>query len=210
MRYIWDNPWFFIPAALFLGLGSLIAFAIPYGAEILYFNELRHEPFNALFEFFTNCGEAWAFVLFGGLLCFWKPRYAMLVAIVGLLALPVGYIAKDTIGVDRPITFFEKKSQTAQLVLVPGIQLNRGQTSFPSGHTMAAFALYSLLALMTGQRYQRWGLPLVLVAILTGISRIFLVQHFLVDVLGGAIFGLLLSGLIWTFSARFLKDTVSN
>lgn len=210
MKNIWENNWFFIPVALFLLSCSLLALWVPYSHEIVFFNDLRHEPWNTLFQFFTFCGEAWAYAVFGIALLFWKPKYTALVALVGLLALPIGYVFKDTIGIDRPITYFEKNDAAAQLVLVPGIQLNRGQTSFPSGHTMSAFALYSLLALMLGKEKERWGLLLALIAILTGISRIFLVQHFLVDVLAGAGLGLMLSGLVWKFYLYFANKQGST
>ena len=178
MRFIWEYNWFFIPVAMFFGFCGVLAIMVPYSQELLFFNDLRHEPFNTLFQFLTQCGEFGAFILFGVAAFFWKPRYAILIAVVGLLAMPVGYFVKDIIGVDRPITYFEKNIGVEQLVLVPNVSLNRGQTSFPSGHTMAAFALYGLLALMAGHRHERWGLGFATMAILVGISRIFLVQHF--------------------------------
>ena len=204
MKYIWENDWFFLPAAAFFGFCGVLAMIIPYSHEILFFNDLRFEPFNSIFWFLTQCGEAWAYLFFGVAVLFWKPRYALIIALVGILSLSVGYLVKDFVGIDRPITYFEKKATASQLVLVPNISLNRGQTSFPSGHTMGAFALYSLLSLMAGQRYQRWGLVFAFLAIGVGISRIFLVQHFLADVLAGAMLGLLLSGFVWQLAAKRL------
>lgn len=204
MKYIWEYNWFFVPIAMFFGFCGVLAVIVPYSHELLFFNDLRYEPFNSIFQFFTQCGEIWAFVLFGLATLFWKPKYAIVIAFVGILAIPVGYFIKDVIGVDRPITYFEKQASLAKIVLVPSTELNRGQTSFPSGHTMAAFALYSLLTLMAGRRYERWGLAFALLAILVGISRIFLVQHFLIDVLAGAFLGLFLSGIVWVIAQKFL------
>jgi membrane-associated phospholipid phosphatase len=85
----------------------------------------------------------------------------------------------------------------SNIVTVPGVELHTGQTSFPSGHTMAGFGLYSILTLMAGKKKQRWGFALALAAISVGVSRIFLVQHFLPDVLSGALLGLLVSSLVW-------------
>jgi len=204
MRNIWDHPWFVVPVAMFFVFSGILAVFVPYSHEILYFNQWRYEPFNSIFLFFTHFGEFWAYIVFGLAVFFWKPRYTLIIAFVGLLAIPVGYFIKDAIGVDRPITYFEKKASMADVVLVPGADFNQGQTSFPSGHTMAAFALYSLLVLMLGRRYERWGLGFALLAILVGVSRIFLVQHFLIDVLAGAFIGLLLSGIVWNIARRFL------
>ncbi|MFN0175649.1 MAG: phosphatase PAP2 family protein [Saprospiraceae bacterium] len=204
MKYIWKNDWFFVPVAMFFGFCGVLAMTVPYSHELLFFNDLRYEPFNSIFRFLTQWGEAWAFVVFGLALLFWRPRYAMVIALVGFLVLTVGYMLKDAIGVDRPITYFEKTGAAEQIKLVPSLPMNRGQTSFPSGHTTAAFALYSLLSLMLVQRRKYWGLVFALMAILVGISRIFLVQHFLIDVLAGAFLGLLLSGLVWRAAAMYL------
>ncbi|MFN0214636.1 MAG: phosphatase PAP2 family protein [Saprospiraceae bacterium] len=206
MKYIWESKWFFIPFAMFCGFCGVIALLVPYGQEILFFNDLRCEPFNAVFQFVTYGGEIWAYLVFGLAILFWRPRYALIIALMGFLAVPTMYLLKDAIGVDRPVTFFEKKAALADLVLVPSIDLNRGQTSFPSGHSMAAFALFSLLTLMIGKKLPKLGLLFAFFAILIGVSRIFLVQHFLIDVLAGAIMGLLLSGMIWRASSRFLPN----
>ncbi|MBC7777327.1 MAG: phosphatase PAP2 family protein [Phycisphaerae bacterium] len=207
MKYIWEYDWFFIPTAMFLGSCGVLAMIVPYGHEILFFNNLRYEPFNSCFQFLTYCGEIWAFLFFGVAALFWRPRYALMIALVGLLSMPVMYLLKDAIGVDRPITYFEKKAALDNIILVPSTYMNRGQTSFPSGHTMAAFALFSLLTRMAGQKYERWGLAFALLAVLVGISRIFLAQHFLVDVIAGALLGLLLSGTVWWAAARFLPES---
>ncbi len=204
MNKIWEHHWFFIPIAIFFGFCGILAFAVPYGHEILFFNDLRYEPFNSIFKYLSLCGEVWAFLLFGIAALFWRPRYALIIALVGLLSMPLMYLLKDAIGVDRPITYFEKKAALNNVVLVPSLDLNRGQTSFPSGHTMAAFALYSLLTLMVGRKYAPLGVVFALLAVLVGISRIFLVQHFLIDVLAGAVLGLLLGGTVWWAAARFL------
>jgi len=121
----------------------------------------------------------------------------LLIALVGIVTLPTVYFLKDVFATDRPITFFRNQDLLAALVTVPGVELNMGQTSFPSGHTMAAFGLYSLLAVMLGKKYRRWGLPLALLAILAGVSRVFLVQHFLADIMAGAGLGLLVSWAVW-------------
>lgn len=210
MRYIWENNWFFVPTAMFFGFCGVLAILVPYGHELLFFNDLRIEPFNSIFKWLTYGGEAIVYLIVGLALLFWRPRFALMIALMGILALPVMYMMKDAIGVDRPITFLEKKAAVDDVVLVPSIHLNRGQTSFPSGHTMAAFALFSLLSLMLGRKHAKWGLLFAFLAILVGISRIFLVQHFLIDVLAGAVLGLLLSGLIWIASAKYLPSNFNR
>ena len=90
MKYIWEYNWFFVPIAMFFGFCGVLAVIVPYSHELLFFNDLRYEPFNSIFQFFTQCGEIWAFVLFGLATLFWKPKYAIVIAFVGILAIPVG------------------------------------------------------------------------------------------------------------------------
>ncbi len=206
MKSIWDNPWFVIPALLFLNAGLLLAYFIPYGHEILLLNGLREEPFNTLFRFFTILGEFYPFVIFGIAAMFWRYRFAVLIALTGLITLPTVYLLKEQVGADRPITWFKNRGMRESVVTVPDVDLNTGQTSFPSGHTMAAFGLYSLLALMAGKKHPRWGAAFALLAILVGISRIFLVQHFLADILAGSVLGLAVSWLVWRLNgAAFFR-----
>jgi undecaprenyl-diphosphatase len=59
------------------------------------------------------------------------------------------------------------------------------QFSFPSGHTITAFAV----AVGLGQFYPMLMLPLLLCALAIGTSRILLGMHFLSDVVAGAMLG---------------------
>jgi len=197
MKSIWDNPWFLIPALLFLNAGLLLAFFVPYGQEILMFNGLREEPFNTAFRFLTLLGEFYPFVIFGIAAMFRRYRFAILIALAGLITLPTVYLLKEGVGADRPITWFKNRGMRESVITVPDVELNTGRTSFPSGHTMAAFGLYSLLALMSGKKHPRRAAAFALLAILVGISRIFLVQHFLADVLAGSVLGLAVGALVW-------------
>jgi len=199
MKNIWDNSWFMIPALLFFNIGLLLLYFVPYGYEILYLNDFRYEPFNSIFQFVTLLGEEYAYIVCGIAALFWRYRFALLIALVGLITLPTVFAIKEYFSVDRPITFFRQQDLEHIVVTVPGVALNSGPTSFPSGHTMAAFALYGMVTLILGQKQRRWGLPLSLLAALVGVSRVFLVQHFLVDILVGAILGLGVTWLAWRF-----------
>ena len=201
MKGIWEHNWFMIPVSLFFGAGLALAYIVPYGDEILFLNSIRHEPFNSLFKFFSWCGETWIWVVVGLAALFWRYRFTLLIAVTGLI-MPLVFILKDQVGTDRPITYFQVVNKVNAVVTVPGIVLNTGQTSFPSGHTMSAFGLFSLLALIMGRDNQKWGLLAAMLAIGAGLSRIFLVQHFLVDVLAGAALGMLVSGFIWWLNGR--------
>lgn len=190
-----------IPVALFFGAGIVFSLVVPYGDEILYLNDLRREPFITVFSFFSWCGETWTWVIVGLAALFWRYRFTLIIATTGLI-MPFVYVLKDQVGADRPITYFLNQGKKDAVVTVPEVRLNTGQTSFPSGHTMSAFGLFSLIALFAGPQRKKGALLLAMLAIAVGISRIFLVQHFLVDVLAGALLGMAISGFVWWLYGR--------
>ena len=69
-----------------------------------------------------------------------------------------------------------------------------GYGSFPSGHTATIFALTTLFALYYNDR--RMSIFLLIISVLTGFSRIYLSQHFPIDVLIGSIIGVIVSTVV--------------
>jgi membrane-associated phospholipid phosphatase len=135
----------------------LPAILLPYGEEILILNDLRFEPFNTAFRIITGLGEPYMWILAVVYYLVRDRRMAVPVIVAGLLIIPVSYIVKDKAGTDRPYTHFQNIGKTDQVVVVPGVALNKGKTSFPSGHTMSAFGLYCMLALLSGAKKQEFA-----------------------------------------------------
>jgi membrane-associated phospholipid phosphatase len=86
------------------------------------------------------------------------------------------------------------------LYFVPGVDMNE-LNSFPSGHTTAAFSLYTLLALLLGRKQYGW--VWVVLATLVGLSRVYLLQHFWMDILAGAMIGTFFSTLLFAAYKTF-------
>jgi membrane-associated phospholipid phosphatase len=193
------SPWFWVPVGLFLLVGFFIWRDLSYGDDILFFNPYRQEPLNTFFIIITHFGEPPAHIVLI-LFCFAirKNHYAFSLILVGFLALVVSWFSKGQFDHLRPISWFGDLGRGNELVTIPGLRLNRGYTTFPSGHTLSAFSLYGVVALILAREDRaKWGLFCAILAILVGISRIFLVQHFLPDVLTGALIGLLLAQVTW-------------
>lgn len=103
-------------------------------------------------------------------------------------------VIKNLISAPRPRLFFE---QGQYLFFMDGISL-ANNSSFPSGHTATAFAIATVFVMMLKNKNWQW---LILpAALLAGYSRIYLAQHFLLDVIIGAILGSV-SGIIAVYLA---------
>ena len=207
---LWHQPWFLIPTLVWLNIGFALNLLFSHGEEILWLNTWRTTPLRFFFQAATYLGEAIAFIVVGFYLMRLRYRYALVVALIGMSVGPVTYSVKRSFSVPRPATFFAKTGRPEAMVAVPSVKPITGHTSFPSGHTAAAFALFSTATLgltETSPHRKRWGLVFALAAILTACSRVFLAQHFLPDVLAGTFFGLLVGGVWWHF-ARWLESHI--
>ncbi len=186
------NKTYFLLMAVFLVAGGYLWIRTDRMAAILFFNGERSGAADSFFPFITRFGEAWLFVLVALAALAYRVRLAVLVGLTGIAALLVSAGLKAVFQVDRPLAFFRQMGMETQLQLVPGVELHTGATSFPSGHTTAAFALYGLLAILSGPGVFR-AFVFFLTALLVGVSRVYLIQHFWADVYWGGLIGTLLA-----------------
>jgi len=189
-RTFWRaNRWFFSGFGFFLIAGAIALFLIPQGDEVLWFSDRRTPAWDVFFTYFTMAGEEYGFLVVALLLVGVRYRSAIAIPVLGIVVTLVTAFAKNLFRHPRPVAWFEARDLGDTLTFVEGVRVNVSQiSSFPSGHTMAGFALFAFLAFVLPRR--RWvGLGLLLVAFLIGLSRIYLVQHFLKDIYLGAILG---------------------
>lgn len=83
----------------------------------------------------------------------------------------------------RPHSYFGTESLVRS---VPGVVVH-GSNSFPSGHTITAFAMFALLALAAKHKWQTY--LFLFTAWLIGYSRVYLGQHFPADICAGSFVG---------------------
>ena len=65
-----------------------------------------------------------------------------------------------------------------------------GEFSFPSGHTSSSFAFAFAVYLLLPKKY---GIPAMVLALLIGLSRLYVGVHYPTDILGGILVGCLCS-----------------
>ncbi|MDD1474922.1 phosphatase PAP2 family protein [Dolichospermum sp. ST_sed4] len=98
-------------------------------------------------------------------------------------------ILKDVVARPRP-------EYMLQLPMLP-----YSQYSFPSGHTAAAF----LLAVLLSKQYPKYKFLFYSIAILVGLSRIYLGLHYLSDVIASVLLGTLL-GVLFVYKEKEVLD----
>ena len=162
-------------------------------AVFLFFNRTVANPFfDLIMPYITNTdhwripfGLAWlALMIFGGK----KGRIAGLLAVI-LLTLSdhvSSAVIKPLVHRLRPCFVLELEGLCRLLISQPR------SPSFPSSHATNNTAIAMFFVMKYGKR--KWSLPLVLVvlfAVLSTYSRVYVGVHFPSDLLGGAILGTL-------------------
>ena len=132
-----------------------------------------------------------------------KIRHGLLIGAIGFVVMGISFLLKNLFLIDRPLAFFRKNNLIETINLVAGVDVHTGATSFPSGHAMSAFALYSLLILYLPNK-ARYVIPLFGIAVCVAISRVYLVQHFFPDVYAGSIIGVALALLFYSIDQRWI------
>ncbi len=163
----------------------------------LQMNSYHHQFLDVFFKFFTKIAEYGFFVCLL-ILLFYKMGAAIYMAACGLSSTIIVQIIKYIVKAPRPKSFFESINSFDLLPLVEGVELHHNY-SFPSGHTCTFFLIFGGLSiLITHFLYQRHkGLSYFiqficfLLAIIGSYSRIYLSQHFAIDIFAGGIIGMI-------------------
>ena len=186
-------------------MGAGLLSYIDTGQSIFWFSDRRKPFWDFFFTWFTKVGEEPTYFLLAFVFLFVRFRSAALVGAVGIITTIVAFLLKTFFAHDRPILFFEKLGQLDLIQLIDGVHTVTGQTAFPSGHTMSGFALFGFLAFLL-KRKKGLALLLFLIAFMVGLSRIYLVQHFLKDVYAGALVGTLIAIVLYLWQAKYPPD----
>ncbi|MDT8422126.1 MAG: phosphatase PAP2 family protein [Desulfuromonadales bacterium] len=135
---------------------------------------------KTLFIVASRLGDGPLWVMTAGWLLLTGNLHARMVVASALVAVTISVLTfmaiKNLIGRPRPC---ESWQSLTCLMSAPD------KFSFPSGHSMTAFAVWSSLSSAIAEL----TLPYLLAAIIIGLSRVFLGLHYPTDVLVGALLG---------------------
>jgi len=142
---------------------------------------------GVFFKYITYLGDGLVAFFIAFIFLFINTRVSVYILISYLGAAVVSYILKHVVYDDvyRPHSAFEYFLHE-KLNEVEGVDVASFH-SFPSGHALSAFALFFCLLFVTKQ--QRFKVIFFMLAFIASFSRIYLSQHWLIDVYVGSIIG---------------------
>jgi len=197
-----DKSWLYIQLYfVFLFIGFVITTFIPRGNVVLAVNAHHHPIFDFFFKYLTNLGDGLVLAVAAVILLFVRYYYAFLLLILSAVHAMFIHLFKHVWfpGTLRPKAFFE---DMVDLHFVDGVHIHSYNT-FPSGHTATAFALTVFLAFIINKR--SWSVALLMLAVLVGFSRVYLMQHFFFDIYVGSMVGVLSTWMSIYLVERFSK-----
>jgi membrane-associated phospholipid phosphatase len=172
--------------------------------EIYFAVNARNWPWaDSFMPYITHIGDGITTIILAVLLLFFV-NYRKAFVLIGAYVLSslTAQILKYIFDAPRPKLYFQ--GQPYKIHLITGID-QLSLHSFPSGHTVTIFSTTLVIAYWCNNKI--WGIPLFLLAILVGYSRMYLSQHFFEDVTAGSVIGVVITAiwLFWTANFKFLK-----
>jgi len=204
-----ENKFLFLYLSAFFVGSFLLLFSMETGQMVIFFSNHRSEFLNSFFKVTNWLGEEWAYILIGLVILPFNYRHTIGIGITSLVVTIFTQALKFGFKHPRPMLVFQKEGIADQIVLVEGIVPNVGVNSFPSGHTAAAFALFVFVALIFREK-RYFPLVMITLAILGGLARVYLVQHFFKDVVFGAFIGVIAAMLSFYFQKLLWKNNISS
>ena len=193
------NRLFFLIFLVFFLVSVYMLLFISKAKGFYLLNTYHSNLLTTIFTWFTYLGDGFFCVATGLLLFVFKKRFLSLMvlssyAISGIIAQVLKYFIIEA----RPAVYLKDSSYQYFI----DVTLHN-MHAFPSGHTASAFALAAVLSFAA--KNKNYSILFLAAAILVGYSRIYLAQHFMDDVLAGAVIGLLSAIICWIFFEKLFN-----
>lgn len=171
---------------------------------------------DLIMQSITEIGDVYYMLIFSIILLIIKRTRRIGIALMILLVLTTlltGYI-KCGVDRDRPTLdytgnpFLIELSNDTFSLFCEG----SANASYPSGHAARAAVFGVILGFVLSERFPRGCYLLLLYPLLMSISRVYVLQHYPMDVIGGTVLGLFLAGYIGhkTKLSKFLNQKPSS
>ena len=144
------------------------------------------------------------------LLLFYRVGWATFLASNLLLSTIIVQPIKHIVCAPRPLTWFAENMPDVTLPLVEGVRMNHW-LSFPSGHTTTFFVLFYSLSIILCAENVTGKMILSFLCFLCAsfgaYTRIYLSQHFALDIFAGILIALFSTLSLYFFLVKRTKDT---
>jgi membrane-associated phospholipid phosphatase len=189
--FIAKNSFFLLCWSVWALFITPVILFIPKGVSHLFINRYHLPLTDIFFKYFTNLGDGLMPFIIALVMAFFSYRKSILILASGIISGLLAQILKRIIFINaiRPAKFFESST----LHFVDGVKMYL-EHSFPSGHSATIFALCLCLASLTTSNLKK--IVLFCTAILVAFSRVYLSQHFLMDIYAGSIIGILSAAVV--------------
>ena len=200
----------FLVPTLVLALILAVALLIVPKAELHLALCQPHTTFlDTIIPFFTNLVD-WLPYLIVVLLLFYRAGWSTFLASNLLLTTLIVQPIKHIVHAPRPLTWFAEYMPDITLPLVEGVRMNHW-LSFPSGHTATFFALFFCVSIILCAENIKGKYILSFLCFLCAsfgaYTRIYLSQHFALDIFAGILIAVCSTLILYFFLVKNTKNT---
>lgn len=195
---------FVLLTVLFLVLTLLVYYEITenfdQGIMTLFSSGVNDPSVDIMMQYITESGDVFNMLIFGIIvLLIPKTRRVgiTLMILIVISTLLTGYI-KCGIDRDRPDLTYEGMPFPVEISRDTFALFCEGgyNASYPSGHAARSVIFAIILGYALSERFPRGAYILFLYPIMVSISRVYVLQHYPMDVIGGAVIGIMLAGVL--------------
>ena len=160
-----------------------------------FFNiQLKNPLFDFLMPLITYAGAQFFWLIFCGLRYIFGGQKARNTAFLCLVVLLMGYFFSETLKI------LIARPRPGEILSNAFLLKDMTGYSFPSGHSIAAFSAFTILGIKYGHLYF-----FIFLAVMVSISRIYLGVHYPLDVLAGALLGIIFALIVLRMEGKLIR-----
>ena len=195
---------FVLLTILFLILTAIVSSGITENFDqsiiTFFYQNVGNPTIDILMQYITESGDVFNMMMFGILMLIIPKTRRIgitLMILIVLSTLLTGYI-KCGVDRDRPDFEYEGVPFPVEISRDTFALFCEGgyDASYPSGHAARSMIFGIILGFALSERFPRGAYLLFLYPLMISISRIYVLQHYPMDVIGGTVIGIMLAGVM--------------
>lgn len=194
------NRSFFVCFAVWFACLSVVVFFFPKNLSFTVVNSMHHPITDYIFTGLTFMGDGICIITIA-VVMFLVKRKKIALAFVGSYIFSGLFcmVLKKSFNMSRPAFFLKANSSFHAVEWLP----LAFKGAFPSGHATSVFAIVTCITLYSTNK--KLSLIAIGIAFLTAYSRVYLGQHYIMDVWAGSLLGVFSSVFLYIIHQRVLS-----